>query len=166
MPDSDLMHWLIGLAAALVVALLTALALGYAYSITRLRLGSGGYVQLGDNNYEDRDGIANEDSIRAFSDTRPRVVIWLAGLLGLGSSIAAKVLVLKGAGPGGHTHFPVLSELADWAEPACWVSTKCRHFLQCPSVDDGYSTNSAHRSSCASSVLFSLPNTGTKPSSG
>jgi hypothetical protein len=125
MLDPDLVHWLIGLTTAGVVALLTALALGYAWGITRLPLG-GGYVQLAgdDDNYEDRDGIATEHSIRAFSDTRPRVAVWLAALLGLGSSVAAGVLVLKDAA---HEHAPVLSELAAWAEPACWVRRDGTH---------------------------------------
>ena len=155
MPDPDLLpRWLVGLATAVVVVLLTVPALAHACRITRLRLG-GGYVQLGeDDNYEDRDGIATEASIRALSDTRPRVALCLSTALGLGSSIAARVLALNGA-----EHTRVLSELAAWAEPACWVS---RLLSCCASATNGCSTNlSAHRFSCLSRVLFSLPSTGT-----
>ena len=160
MPDPDLPHWLVGLATAVVVVLLSVPALAHACRITRLRLG-GGYVQLGqdDSNYEDRDGIATEDSIRALSDTRPRVALCLSTVLGLGSSIAARVLVLNAAG-----HTGVLAELAAWAEPACWVS---RLLSCCASATSGCSTNmSVHRFSCLSSVPFSLPSTGTNSSSG
>jgi hypothetical protein len=116
MSDPDLFHRILGLAGAVVVALLTLPALIHV-SKTSTVLGRG-YVQLGGDEdvYEDRDGIATEDSIRAFSDTRPRVAAWLGAVLGLGASIAARVLVLKGA-----EHTDVLFELTAWAEPACWV---------------------------------------------
>ena len=159
MPDPDLPHWLVGLATAVVVVLLTVPALLHACRITRLRLGAG-YVQLGqDDNYEDRDGIATEASIRALSDTRPRIALWLSTVLGLGSSVAARVLVLNA---GEHTR--VLAELAAWAEPACWVS---RLWSCCASATHGRPSNlSVHRSPCLSSVLFFLPSAGTNSSSG
>lgn len=115
MLDPDLVHQLIGLAAAVVVALLTVPALGYASRIRRL---GGGYIQLGDDrdNYHDRDGIATEDSIRAFTDTRPRVAVWLGTVIGLGSSIAARGLAWNDT-----EHTRVFPELVAWAEPACWV---------------------------------------------
>ncbi|KAK4154036.1 hypothetical protein C8A00DRAFT_14832 [Chaetomidium leptoderma] len=119
MPDPDLLHRLVGLAAAAVVALLTVPALVYAYKTSR-RFGDG-YVQLGGDgdgdNYEDGDGIATEDSIRAYSDTRARVAVWISTVVGLGVSVAARIVVLKGTG---HTD-NVFSELAAWTEPACWV---------------------------------------------
>lgn len=114
--DPDLPHCIVGLLAAAVVALLSVPALLYVWKTsTRSR---GGYIQLGgdDVNYEDRDGVATEDSIRAFSDTRAKVAVWLGTTTGLGASIAARILVLKDAG-----HGDVLSEVSAWAEPACWV---------------------------------------------
>ncbi|KAK4044567.1 hypothetical protein C8A01DRAFT_12107 [Parachaetomium inaequale] len=116
MPDPDLSHRILGLSLAAVVALLTLPSLIHACK-TSTRLGRG-YVQLGGDEdvYEDRDGIATEDSIRAFSDTRPRVAAWLGAVIGLGASIAARIVVLKG-----DKHTEVLPELTAWAEPACWV---------------------------------------------
>jgi hypothetical protein len=113
--EPDLLHHIIGLLAAAIVALLSGPGLVYVWKTsTRSR---GGYIQLGgDSDYEDRDGIATEDSIRAFSDTRARVAVWLGTVTGLGASIAARILVLKDAG-----HGDVLSEVSAWTEPACWV---------------------------------------------
>jgi hypothetical protein len=131
-----------------VVALLTVPALGHASRIKHL---GRGYIQLGDDgdNYQDRDGIATEDSIRAFTDTRPRVAIWLGTVVGLGSSIAARGLAWK------HTdHTNVFPELVAWAEPACWV----RHALSATLMSTGLIV---HRSSCACNVQFSPPRTDT-----
>ena len=116
MLDPDLLDQVVSLTAVVLVTLLTIPALVYVCR-TSARLGRG-YVQLsGDEDiYQDRDGIATEDSIRAFSDTRPKVATWLGAAIGLGASIASRVLVLKGA-----EHVNVLSELTAWTEPACWV---------------------------------------------
>jgi hypothetical protein len=116
MIDPDLLHRIVGLLAAAIVALLSVPGLVYVWKTsTRSR---GGYIQLGgdDGNYEDRDGIATEDSIRAFSDTRARVAVWLGTVTGLGASIAARIVSLKDAG-----HGDVFSEVSAWAESACWV---------------------------------------------
>lgn len=114
--DHDIFHRVIGLLAAAIVALLSVPGLVHVWKAsTRSR---GGYVQLGghQDNYEDRDGIATEESIRAFSDTRARVAVCLGTATGLGASIAARIVVLKDAG-----HSDVLSEVSAWTEPACWV---------------------------------------------
>jgi hypothetical protein len=119
MPDSDLLHQLIGLAAVVTVLALTVPGLFY-YVFQTSRLPRGGYIQLGgdEDNYEDRDGIATEDSIRAFTDTRPRVAVWLCTVIGLGASTAARIVLLKGSDTD---HTDVLSALSAWTEPACWV---------------------------------------------
>lgn len=116
MPDSELLQRLVGLITAVVIALLTVPAFYHAHKTTT-RLGRG-YVRLGgdEGGYEDRDGIATEDSIRAFSDTRPRVAVWLGVLIGLGASVAARVVNLKG-----NPYTDVSAELFAWTEPACWV---------------------------------------------
>jgi hypothetical protein len=118
MPDPDLLHRLIGLAAVVAVLTLTVPALLHVWKTSRLL--RGGYIQLGgdEDNYEDRDGIATEDSIRAFTDTRPRVAVWLCTVIGLGASIAARIVLIKGTD---YDHTDVLSELSAWTEPACWV---------------------------------------------
>jgi hypothetical protein len=112
--DPVLMHQLIGLSTAGLVALLTVPAAVHV-SKSKTRSG-GGYIRLGDDNYEDRDGIATEDSIRAFSDTRPRVAVWLSTLTGLGAAIAAGVVAFTS-----DKHAGALSDLSPWAEPVCWV---------------------------------------------
>ena len=114
--DPDLLDRVVGFTAVAVVALLTIPALVYAFR-TSSRFGRG-YVQLsGDEDiYQDRDGIATEDSIRAFSDTRPKVATWLGTTIGLGASIATRVMVLKGA-----EHVNILSGLTALTEPVCWV---------------------------------------------
>lgn len=116
MLDPDLLDRVVSLTAVVIVALLTIPAFVYVCR-TSARFETG-YVQLsGDEDiYQDHDGIATEDSIRAFSDTRPKVATWLGATIGLGASIAARVVVLKGT-----EHVNVLSELTAWTEPACWV---------------------------------------------
>ncbi|KAH6649967.1 hypothetical protein F5144DRAFT_588575 [Chaetomium tenue] len=116
MLDPDLLDRVVSFTALAVVVLLTIPSLVYVCR-TSARFGRG-YVQLsGDEDiYQDRDGIATEDSIRAFSDTRPKIAIWLGTAIGLGASIATRVMVLKGA-----EHVNVLSELTALTEPVCWV---------------------------------------------
>lgn len=112
MLDPDVWHKVVGVAAAVVVALLTLPALIRVWRTSEVC--GGGYTQLGRDSYEDRDGIATEESIRAFSDTRPRVAVWLGAALGLGASVATRVIVWEYAKD-------VFSDWSSWAEPACWV---------------------------------------------
>ncbi|EAQ92517.1 hypothetical protein CHGG_00752 [Chaetomium globosum CBS 148.51] len=116
MLDPDLLDRAVSLTAVAVVVLLTIPSLVYVCR-TSARFGRG-YVQLsGDEDiYHDRDGIATEDSIRAFSDTRPKIAIWLGAAIGLGASVATRVMVLRGT-----EHVNVLSELTALTEPVCWV---------------------------------------------
>ncbi|KAK3310355.1 uncharacterized protein B0T15DRAFT_518279 [Chaetomium strumarium] len=110
----------IGLASAGLVSLLTVPALVYAGRANfRSGFGRRGYVQLGGegDGYEDRDGFATEDSIHAYTDTRPRIAAWLGTATGLGACIATRVLALKSSAE----HGDVFSELSAWAELACWV---------------------------------------------
>ncbi len=166
-PGSDLMRRLIGLAAVIVVALFTVPALAYA---CKIRHSGGGYVQLSgvdgegtvegeaeveEDRYEDPDGVATQDSIRAFTDTRPRVALWLGTLVGLGSSIAARVVAVKGVNT-----LHVLSEVVAWTEPACWVSLSTTLARSKP-VDIGLA-NQAHRPFCVCSVHSCPPSTITK----
>lgn len=163
-PGSDLMRRLIGLAAVVVVALFTVPALAVA---CRTRRSGGGYVQLGESEaggepdedrYEDRDGIATQDSIRAFTDTRPRVALWLGTLVGLGSSIAARVVALKGTDA-----LPVLSEVVAWTETACWVSLAT---LMRPKPVEIGPANQTRRPFCVCSVHSCPPSTATRPGPG
>ncbi|KAL2158565.1 hypothetical protein VTH06DRAFT_4332 [Thermothelomyces fergusii] len=116
MLDPDSIRRLVGLAAVTAVVLLTAPSVIYAYKArTRTRRG---YARVGGNgdSYEDCDGVATEDSIRAFSEARPRVTVWLSVLIGLGASVAARIVR-----PKANEHTDMLVELFAWAEPACWV---------------------------------------------
>lgn len=121
MPDFEpaRFHQLAGVAAAAGTALLTAPALCAACGTARLL--RRGYAQLGadGDGYEDRDGVATEHSIRAFSDTRPRIAACLSAVVGLGASIAAPIVAAGAAADGSPVLLP--SELSSWAEPACWV---------------------------------------------
>ncbi|KAK4128244.1 P-loop containing nucleoside triphosphate hydrolase protein [Parathielavia appendiculata] len=116
MPDFDFLNQLVGLTAVATVALLTVPTLVHSWKTSRHF--RGGYIQFGgdEGTYEDRDGIATEDSIRAYTDTRPRVTAWLCTIIGLGASIAARISLLKGAHDTN-----VINELVAWTEPACWV---------------------------------------------
>ncbi|GAB1311146.1 Putative ATP-binding cassette (ABC) transporter protein [Madurella fahalii] len=117
MSDPELLHKLFGGAAALLVALLTAPALVYALGTATPRWRRRGYAHLGQNSYEDHDGIATEESIRAYSDTRPRVAVCLGAIIGLAASVAARIVTLRTA-----QDTPRLSEeLVHWTEPTCWV---------------------------------------------
>ncbi|KAH6845193.1 hypothetical protein B0I37DRAFT_311932 [Chaetomium sp. MPI-CAGE-AT-0009] len=121
MLDPDVLDRVVCLTAVVVVALLTIPAL-VSVCRTSTRFG-GGYIQLSgeEDIYQDRDGIATEDSIRAFSDTRPKVATWLGSFIGMGASIAARIMVLRGA-----EHTSALSELTAWTEPVCWEDTAMR----------------------------------------
>ncbi|KAK4101741.1 P-loop containing nucleoside triphosphate hydrolase protein [Parathielavia hyrcaniae] len=116
MPDPELVNRLVGLAAVVTVALLTVPALLHVWKSSGHF--QGGYIQLGgdEDTYEDRDGIATEDSIRAYTDTRPRVAVWLCTIVGLGASIVARIVLIKGA-----QDIILLDELVAWTEPACWA---------------------------------------------
>lgn len=101
------LYRLIGFAAAALITLLTIPAIGHLWNSRK------GYspINNGGSSYQDRDGIAKEDSIKAFSDTRPRVVVGLAVTVGTGALVALRLPVL------GVAYDPVA-----WAELAFWVS--------------------------------------------
>lgn len=114
--EPDIAHQLIRPAAAGLILLLTGP--GFVNFVKSRTWSGEGYIQLAQDTsrYQDCDGVATEDSIRAYSDTRPRVAVWITTIVGLGSSVAARVLALRKHGYEGF-----LSELAAEAEAACWV---------------------------------------------
>ncbi|KAK4180404.1 hypothetical protein QBC36DRAFT_320206 [Triangularia setosa] len=105
------LHELMAVGAAVLVAFLSAPALTRAWR-ERSILGGSGYAPINSSSddYEDLDGVATEESIRAFSDTRPRIAVALAIFTGIGALVADNVLLP-----------PVLSDWIFWAEVACWV---------------------------------------------
>lgn len=62
--------------------------------------------------YEDQDGKATEQSMKDFSDAYPRVAAWASSILGLGTAIAATVL-LAGRSGVPNSGFGMLGLLAD-----------------------------------------------------
>ncbi|KAL2269930.1 hypothetical protein VTJ83DRAFT_2114 [Remersonia thermophila] len=120
--EPDAVHQLIRPASTALMLVLTGPSLTRFFK-AKTRLGEG-YIRLGhdESRYEDRDGIATEDSLRAYSDTRPRVALWVAAVVGFGSSVASRVLIPRSDGLGG-----VFPEVSAWAEPACWalLCTQC-----------------------------------------
>lgn len=119
MPDPDFLQLLVGLVAMVAVAVFTVPAVIYA-SKASTRTGRGFARVGGDDSYEDCDGIATEDSIRAFSDARPRIAVWIGAFIGLGSSVGTRIVR-----PEANEHSNMLVELLSWAEPACWVRLAC-----------------------------------------
>ncbi|KAK4188360.1 hypothetical protein QBC35DRAFT_382688 [Podospora australis] len=109
MLDPDLLHKLTGVGAAAMVALLTTPSLSHAWKSKTL-FGRYGYAAINKNSYEDADGVATEDSIREFSDTRPRVCTAVAVVVGTGVHVATKVLFT-----------PHVSDWESWTELACWI---------------------------------------------
>lgn len=91
MVDQDLLKGVVPIVATVLVALLSVPSLQVPLSKVKLR---GSHV-LVDEQYQDKDGIATEDSIKAFSDCRPRIAVWLSLTLGLAASIASRVLALE-----------------------------------------------------------------------
>jgi len=114
--DSELSYDIIGVLTTSMVAFLSGPAMKYAWQSQRRRLE--GYTEVDEdgNLYKDDDGIATEDSIRAYSDTRPRAAVLLGVTLGLGTSVAASIVRLVENGSSN-----IVSWVADWAETLCWV---------------------------------------------
>ena len=115
--DADMLesveaYRLVGFAAAALIALLTIPAIGHLWNFRK------GYSPINNDgfSYQDRDGIAKEDSIKAFSDTRPRVVVGLAVAAGTAALVASRLPVL------GVAYDPVA-----WAELAFWVTNSYYH---------------------------------------
>ncbi|KAK4673495.1 hypothetical protein QC763_112510 [Podospora pseudopauciseta] len=108
-PGSERLHELIGVGAAVLVTVLSTPAVTRSWREKGIWGGSG-YTPINANDeYQDLDGVATEESIRAFSDTRPRIAIGLAIFAGIGALIASNVLIP-----------PTLSDWVFWAEIVCW----------------------------------------------
>lgn len=110
-PGSERLHELIGVGAAVLVTVLSTPAVTRSWREKGIWGGSG-YTPINANDeYQDLDGVATEESIRAFSDTRPRIAVGLAIFAGIGALIGSNVLIP-----------PTLSDWVFWAEVVCWVS--------------------------------------------
>lgn len=91
MTDQDLLKGATALLATVCIVILSLPAFGVLLSSFRHL---SGYGAVG-GHYEDEDGAATEESIKAYSDLRPRIAVWLSLVIGLGTSISARVLALR-----------------------------------------------------------------------
>jgi hypothetical protein len=88
-------------------------------ALNRARLGRGhGFV---DAHYADEDGAATEESIKAHSDFRPRVAVWLSLAVGLGAAISSRVLAWKDTRPADSIN-ELLALAMAWSGVLSWVS--------------------------------------------
>ncbi|OIW35256.1 hypothetical protein CONLIGDRAFT_47777 [Coniochaeta ligniaria NRRL 30616] len=91
MAEQDLLKGVTAALATTCILLLSLPALKAFVSKARLPRGYGPV----EGHYEDEDGVATEESIKAYSDLRPRIAVWLSLLVGLGASISSRVLALR-----------------------------------------------------------------------
>jgi hypothetical protein len=75
---------------------------------------SAGYSALNADLYEDEDGIATDESMRAFSDRLPRYAIAVLSPAGFAAALAAAILTTQ---QGPHAR-----EIPDWLQVGVWVS--------------------------------------------
>ncbi|KAK4162527.1 hypothetical protein QBC43DRAFT_215287 [Cladorrhinum sp. PSN259] len=104
MLDLAALYTPIGFATVTLVALLTILG-----HLVRFKRGYSPLIHGDGTSYEDRDGISKAESIKSFSDTRPRVVVGLAVTVGTVALVASRLPVL--GVPYSHVA---------WAELGCW----------------------------------------------
>lgn len=117
MTDQDLLKGVTAVAATLCILLLSLPGLKAflsRYWILR------GYNAV-DGHYEDEDGVATEESIKAYSDLRPRIAVWLSLIIGLGASISSRVLALRRVPPV-KAEDNVWTFIVAWSGPVAWVT--------------------------------------------
>jgi len=73
-----------------------------------------GYVPV-DSRYEDEDGEATEESIKAYSDLTPRIAVYSGVLLGIGTSVSSRVLAER-------TSLSLWTSIVAWSGVISWVS--------------------------------------------
>lgn len=117
MVDQELLKGIIGIAGTALVASLSLPAL--KQGIGKLGLQRG--YALVEDLYSDEDGSATEDSIKRYTDLRPRIGLWLSLSVGLAASIASKVLSAKHGYPWADPHYRDLSVVCSWLDLATWV---------------------------------------------
>lgn len=103
--------------ATLCILLLSLPGLTALLSKPWLRRGYGAV----DGHYEDVDGVATDESIKAYSDLRPRIAVWLSLIVGLGASISSRVLALRRTPPV-EAEDDAWTIIVAWSVPLAWVS--------------------------------------------
>ncbi|KAH8883932.1 P-loop containing nucleoside triphosphate hydrolase protein [Thozetella sp. PMI_491] len=126
MVERELVNEIVGIAAVALIGLLSLPGLKYTATKTRFFSSQAPVAEL----YEDQDGISTEASVKAYSDTRPRIATWIVVVIGLGVTAADKAFILSVQDPSEPPRSPVLSAIESWTNLAAWVLL-C---LQCASL--------------------------------
>jgi hypothetical protein len=118
MVDQELLKGIVGIAASALVVPLSIPALRQTLGKLRRRDG----YDLVEDLYSDKDGSATEESIKRYTDLRPRIELWLSLSAGLATSIASRVLSAKNGYPWADPHYRDLAVVCSWLDLASWVS--------------------------------------------
>jgi hypothetical protein len=118
MTEQDLLK---GATAVLATVYIVVLSLPAIKAFLRKIRFPGGYGPV-DSHYEDEDGVATEESIKAYSDFRPWIAVWLSLLVGLGASISSRVLALRRRPPV-KAQDDAWTIIVTWSGVVSWVST-------------------------------------------
>ena len=113
----ELIDGIVGVATICLVSLFSLPGLKHGLARTRLLAGYEPVAEL----YEDKDGYSTEESVKKYSIRRPRIVVWLVSLLGLGTAITLKVLTLTSEGRPSATEAPLLFAISSWSDLVSWV---------------------------------------------
>jgi multidrug efflux pump subunit AcrB len=108
----------ISIACLAVVAVLSAPAAGQLF--TRIRARKKQYAQLS-KRYEDKDGVATEESEQAYSDVIPRLILILISIVACGVALTTAILTTT------RSHLPL--SLEQWLQFATWVRTATQSFV-------------------------------------
>lgn len=101
----------IAIACLAIVAVLSVPAARQAF--IRLRARQKQYGQLADR-YEDKDGVATEESQEAYSDFLPRLLLILISIVACAVALASAIISTA------RSHLPL--SLEQWLQFATWVS--------------------------------------------
>jgi len=124
--DHDLLQGIVGLAACCLTLFFSLPAVRALVPRRRLLPRSATTytpLDVSDGLYEDRDGIATADSIKAYSVIRPQIAVGLFAAAGLGASVASRVLTWNQTlgRQGDRDSISTLLNLTLWSDIFCWV---------------------------------------------
>ncbi len=118
MVERYLLNGIVGIVVIALTGLLALPGLRYVLSKTRIFSSYAPVAEL----YEDEDGTSTEESVKAYSDTRPRIAAWLIIILGLGTAIADRVLTLLLHDASDPAGLSAVSAVSVWSDLVSWVS--------------------------------------------
>ena len=133
MIDQELLAAIVGFVGVALVVLLSLPALKHCLSNLIPRPSTPAATATAaaavvEDSYQDEDGIATEKSLRAYTDLRPRVFLWLSLAAGLAASIASRVLLAKNGYPALEPRQRAVVVPTIWLEVSLWVSLDFHHF--------------------------------------